>query len=346
LRKTNRKNVRQVIIFAVFLFAAIAIFVFLYFKNKPVEYYSRTEYLLGTYVTIRVASKDNSPTYLADAAFRDIKRIDEKYSHAEGSIVNLINEAGEEGVEIDEETTFILSKAKEVARITDGAFDPTIYPVTVLWGFDDMNSEKSVPQDSEIEEVLSTVGYENIVFDEDNQNFVRLLNGAEIDLAGIAKGYAVDSALKIIKSLDENATGYIDAGGDIGIIGPKYGKSPWIIGIRNPRGSSEQDVIEYIYLYDGSVATSGDYENYFVENGIRYHHLLDSETGFPSRSGAMSSTVISSSTMLADAFATAAFVLGKKPGITFLPRNGALAFLILEDFSSYKSPGFEAYQSR
>ena len=346
MRKTNRKNVKQITFFAILLFVAIGIFVFLYFKNKPIEYYSRTEYLLGTYVTIKVASKDNSPTYLADAAFREIRRIDDKYSHTDDSIVGKINKAGKEGLEIDEETAFILSSAKKIAEITDGAFDPTIYPLTALWGFDDIESEKTIPSDTEIEDIINKVNYENIIFDENNPSFVRLLNGSEIDLSGIAKGYAVDSALAIIKSLDEKATGYIDAGGDIGIIGPKYGERPWIIGIRNPRGDSELDVVEYIYLYDGSVATSGDYENYFIENGIRYHHLFDSETGFPSRSGVISSTVVSSSTMMADAFATAAFVLGKKPGITFLPRNGALAFLVLEDFSWYKSPGFEVYQAQ
>src|SRR5690606_28361688 len=103
-----------------------------------------------------------------------------------------------------------------------------------------------------------------------------------------------------------------------------------------PRGNSVQDVVEYIYLYDGAVATSGDYERFFVVDGIRYHHILDPKTGSPSRSGAISATVINKSAMLADAYATAAFVMGKDPGITFLPRYGTLVFLVMEDRSTFK----------
>ena len=339
-------NLKQLFLYTVLTVIAVVIVVFLYLKNKPEEYYERTEYLLGTYVTVRVSSNNVSPVLLADAAFREITRIDEKYGHVDEGIVSRLNSSSEQGEEIDEETAFLLRTAIDVSKNTGGAFDPTIYPVTRLWGFDDIANKKHVPTDEELETVLKNVGYKNVVFDDTDSRRVRLTNGVTLDLSGIAKGYSVDIAIGKTKSMDETATGFIDAGGDIGIIGPKYGKRPWTIGIRNPRSDVADDVIDYVYLYDGAIATSGDYERYFFENGVRYFHIFDPKTGSPARSGVASATIISGSAMLADAYATAAFVLGKAPGITFLPRYGVLALLIMENMSVYKSPGFEVYQNK
>lgn len=346
LRKRDSRDslIGRAILYSILMVAAIATLIFVYLKNRPEEYYTRTEYLLGTYVTIKVASEKISPVILADAAFREITRIDKKFGSDRG-IVKSMAEAGENGMEVDEETAFLLSAVINIAEKTGGAFDPTIYPITKLWGFDSSSSKKRVPSEKEIEKTLERVGYKNIVVDVSSSK-VWILNGAELDLSGIAKGYAVDLAIARIKSMDETATGFIDAGGDIGIIGPKYGKRPWVIGIRNPRSDRADDVIEYVYMYDGAIATSGDYERYFIEDGIRYHHIFNPTTGRPARSGVISATVISKSALEADAFATAAFVIGTSPGITFFPRYGALVMLVMEDLSTYKSPGFEVYQKK
>jgi len=334
----------RIFIYGIFFVAAAATLLLLFFRNRPLEYYDRTEYYLGTYVTVRVASSKVSPTILAEAAMKEIERIDEKFGSRSRGIVAEINANGEASG-LDRETVFLIKSALDIARNTNGAFDPTLYSLTKLWGFDDVASEKQIPLDVEITAALENSGYSKIVLNE-TESHVRLMEGVMLDLGGIAKGYAVDMAIARIKALDPEATGFIDAGGDIGVIGPKYGNRPWIIGVRNPRGESVQDIVEYIYLYDGAIATSGDYERFFVVDGIRYHHILDSKTGLPSRSGVISSTVISKSTMLADAYATAAFVIGKEPGITFMPRYGALVLLIMEDMSRYRSPGFEVYQQK
>lgn len=347
MRQRNADSyLKQIIFYTVLAVAAVVIITLLYLKNKPDEYYERTEYLLGTYVTVKVSSKNVSPVLLADAAFREITRIDESYGHMDSGKVSAINNSDASGTVIDEETAFLLRTALDVAENTKGAFDPTIYPLTVLWGFDDVANLKRIPSDLEIDETLKKIGYSNIVFDEKDDFRVYLREGALVDLSGIAKGYSVDVAIGKIKSMDESATGFIDAGGDIGVIGPKFGKRPWTIGIRHPRSDRADEVIDYVYLYDGAIATSGDYERYFIEDGIRYFHIFDHETGRPVRSGVTSSTIISNSAMLADAYATAAFVLGKGPGITFLPRYGALALLVMEDMTTYKSPGFEVYQKK
>ncbi len=334
----------RIFFYGILLIAAAAILTYLFLREKPVEYYDRTGYYLGTYVTVRVGSKTISPVVLADAAMKEIARIDEKFGSRGSGTIARLNATGQAD-DLDQETVFLIKSALEVAENTGGAFDPTLFTLTTLWGFDDADSEKRVPLDSEIASALAKTGYRRVELDE-NEMAVRLPEGLTLDLGGIAKGYAVDLAIARIKSLDPQATGFIDAGGDIGVIGPKYGDRPWIVGIRDPRGKSVQDVIEYIYLYDGAVATSGDYERFFIVDGIRYHHILDPKTGSPSRSGAISATVINKSAMLADAYATAAFVMGKDPGITFLPRYGTLVFLVMEDRSTFKSPGFEVYQQK
>ncbi|OAA29720.1 thiamine biosynthesis protein ApbE [Kosmotoga arenicorallina S304] len=346
MRQRNSRNPlsSSTFLYTILALLAISILTWLFITNDKKEYYTKTDYLLGTYVTVRVNSDKTSPVLLANAAFKEIKRIDEKYGSTRG-IVETLNSSRGNWVEIDQETAFLLKSALEVSKNTGGAFDPTLYPIIKLWGFDDIESEKHVPSRNDIEEALAKVGYKNIEISPEGDR-VRLLNGAQIDLSGIAKGYAVDMAILKIKSIDEKATGFIDAGGDIGIIGPKFGSRPWVIGIRHPRSENGDKVIDYVYMYDGSIATSGDYERFFEVDDVRYHHIFDPSTGFPANNGVISSTVIHKSAMLADAYATAAFVLGDSPGVTFFPRYGALAFLVRDDLSIFKNKGFEVYLSK
>ncbi len=342
MRKRDTSNlVNKVIIYGLLLIAAIGILLYIYFNNEKPVYYKRTEYLLGTYVTINIASEEFSSVELASKAFQEIARIDSKFSKNSENMKN-INESNENWVSVDEETFSLIKACIEIAENTDGAFDPTVYSLVESWGFTSANSTPSVPSDNAINEVLERINYKNILIDKDNKK-IKLLNDSMIDLSGIAKGYAVDRAIKVIKELDPETTGYIDAGGDIGIIGPKYGERPWVIGIRHPRSDRADEAVEYLKMYEGAIATSGDYERYFIENGIRYHHLINPDTGRPARNGTISATVINKSAMLADAYSTAAFIMGKAPGVTFLPRYGSLVLLVQENLSMYKSPGIEGY---
>jgi thiamine biosynthesis lipoprotein len=342
VRKRDSNNlVKKVTVYSVLLITAISVLLYIYFSNEKPLYYKRTEYFLGTYVTVNVASEKISSVELASSAFQEIARIDSKF-RKNSENMRSINASGGNWVFGDEETLHIIEACLEVSENTDGAFDPTVYRLVELWGFASTDSTPSIPSNNNIDEVMNTVNYKNIIMDKDNDR-IKLLNNAMIDLSGIAKGYAVDRAIEKIKSMDPDATGYIDAGGDIGIIGPKYGERPWVIGIRHPRSDRADNAIEYLKMYEGAVATSGDYERYFIENGIRYHHLIDPKTGRPARNNTISATVINKSAMLADAYATAAFIMGKSPGITFLPRYGSLVLLVQEDLSIYKSPGIEGY---
>lgn len=339
-------SIRLVTLSGLLILSAVLIAT-LFIRNHPAEYYDRTEFLMGTYVTVVISSENVSPVKLAAAAFQELRRVEDKYAKDYGTEVMKLNSAEVgELVPVDDETAHIIETALAVARISDGGFDFTLGRVMNLWGFNKADTEKGVPDDDQLKEALRSTGYEYVRLVDDGGWFVKKLRELTIDLSAIAKGYAVDSAISVIRALDGDATGYVDAGGDIGIIGPKYGKLPWTIGVRHPRSERADEVFDVVYLYDGAIATSGDYENYFIEDGMRYHHIIDPSTGYPAVSGAISVTIVSSSVMLADAFATAAVVLGKSPGITFFPRNGALVMMILEDLSIFKSEGFEVYQAR
>jgi thiamine biosynthesis lipoprotein len=176
-----------------------------------------------------------------------------------------------------------------------------------LWGFTD--KKYSLPKKEEIEKILPLVGSEKIIL-QDRDNVIQFsIPDMKIDLGAIAKGYAVDCAVKKLKETGiKNCL--INAGGQIYCLGDKFGR-PWKIGIKDPLGSG---VLNSLELKDKAVATSGDYEQYFIKNNKRYCHILDPKTGYPADSGIISVTVVAADGLTADALSTAIFVLGKEKG--------------------------------
>jgi thiamine biosynthesis lipoprotein len=210
----------------------------------------------------------------------------------------------------------LLKAALEIAAASDGAFDPTIYPLIELWGF--YAHEGKVPDSFRIEEVRGQVDYHKVELKGDS---VWLAPLTRIDLAGIAKGYAVDQAVSVLKASGVSS-GLVDGGGDIRVFGPRRFK----IGVKHPRGEGTIRIIE---LQDRAVATSGDYENYFISGGNRYHHIIDPKTGYPAR-GCISVTVVAPEAVLADGLATAAFVLGPDKGRRLVESLGCECFIVTE----------------
>ncbi|MEA1996675.1 MAG: FAD:protein FMN transferase, partial [Gemmatimonadota bacterium] len=152
------------------------------------------------------------------------------------------------------------------------------------------------------------------------------MSAGSLDMGGVAKGYAVDRAIAVLKARGvKNAL--VNLGGEIGVLGAGSNGRSWRIGVQHPRNTSMH--IGVIELTDGNfVATSGDYERYFFENGRRYHHILDPDTGYPAARGAVSVTVITTSCLEADALATAAFVMGAESGSDFLESSGAMGLIL------------------
>lgn len=326
------------------LFVSLLIFFSLIFllKKKP-EYLSKVDIALGTTLKVVVAS-DNNPRLIIDAVLREFHRIDKKFSvNGQNSVIRLIN-ASKQPVEVDEETAFVIERALALALATDGAFDPALGNLISLWGFDRINQKDfkpKVPSDSDIEVALSRCGYENVSIEKD---IVTMSNGVKLDLGAIVKGYAIDRAVAIVREMDPRATGYIDAGRDIGIVGAKFGGEYWSIAVQDPRGDSG-DYLDVIYLKKGAIVTSGDYERFFILDGVRYHHILNPKTGYPVRK-TISTTVISPDAMDADALSTAAFVLGSEFSSVLLPVLGGQGLFVDDALKTTQTQGWSFFKEK
>lgn len=296
---------------------------------------------LGTLVQIRLWGESDSLLEAAAAdAFAEIERVEGLTSvfQPESGVWRLNNR----GEVVSAELAGLIRKALEVSAKSAGAFDPTVFPLLELWGFyDSTGCERKVPSQGEIEEALALVDYDMVTIKGDTVRFdpermKGVLRGWGVDLGGIAKGYAVDRAVKVLREQGVEK-GIVDAGGDILCFGHK--SKGWSIGIRDPRSANPNDLRGIIKIDSGAVATSGDYENYFEADGIRYHHLLDPATGMPARE-AISATVLAPTATQADAWATALFVLGEE-GIALLEElEGLEGLIVLADETVLTTKGF------
>jgi len=231
---------------------------------------------------------------------------------------------------VSDELLKVIEESVKVARESGGAFDPSIFPLTKLWGFDHGGR---LPSKEDIKKAKSLVNYRLIKIKPDGT--VAIPNGMGLDLGGIAKGAIVDELADYL-----NTKGYsqflIDAGGDILMQGLKI-NAKWKIGIKHPRKDNSYITVVSLGRRNTvdkrgrlSIVSSGDYEQYFIKGGVRYNHIINPETGYPAN-GAVSVTVISSSCTEADAYSTAAFVLGYKRGLAFLKNLPAAAGLIIRE---------------
>ena len=247
-------------------------------------------------------------------------KVDQEISwRNEGSLVYLFN-AGQQVSVGEHEKVF--QTALEVARKSQGAFDPTVLSVSELWGIG--TETQRHPKHEEIQEALKKVDYTALSLEDE------VLYSEEPDilfeLGAVGKGYALDL---VYESIDrENVTGGIlNAGSSITAFGTKPDGDVFRVGLRDPRGTQE-DLIGIFELTDVSISTSGDYEKYFEEDGKRYHHILDARTGYPADSGLMQVTVIDKNSTLCDALSTAGFILGLRDGMKLMEDYGVMAIFV------------------
>jgi thiamine biosynthesis lipoprotein len=268
-------------------------------KNAPM--YRETQVLMGTYVEVISPSSD-APSI----AFTEIRRIENLMSkYKPDSEISRLNQLGK--LRLSPDTYYILKKAGEFWKISDGAFDATVGPLLDIWGF--TRKHYRMPSAEKIKNALSLVGFDKIIFDDANNSVKFKTKGMKIDLGGIAKGYAVDCAVKKLKEKGVSSC-LINAGGQVYALGDNFGR-PWNVAIRNPRANS---VVDYLKLKDRAVSTSGDYEQYFIKAKHRYSHIFNPKTGYPADSGVISVTVVAPDGLTADALSTSIFILGKTRG--------------------------------
>lgn len=270
-------------------------------SNQNRLLYNDNRIMLGTFVEVT----SNSPR-AAQIVFNEIQRIENLFSKYKAeSEISRLNQAGK--LKVSPDTCYILKKAKEFSLASNGAFDITVGPLIDAWGFS--NKQYTVPTRQVIQDTLKKVGSDKIILNSGDCMVKFGLSGMKIDLGAIAKGYAVDCAVKKLKE-NKITSCLINAGGQIYALGDKSGK-PWRVAIKNPRQSG---VSGYLEIKDKAVATSGDYEQYFFKDKKRYSHILNPKTGHPAESGIISVTVLAKDGLTADALSTAIFVLGREKG--------------------------------
>lgn len=294
----------------------------------------RTRMLMGTVVEIRILDDDPDRFQSAvDRAFAEMARLEEMLSpHYPESEISRLSMPQEFDTP-SRETLAVLRIGQEVAAASKGAFDLGLGNLTRLWGFVEGGSR--VPASGEIATALRGVGVGDVTIRQGR--VVKSRADLALDVGGVAKGYAIDRAVALLKQAGvESAT--VNAGGDLRLIGDRRGR-PWRIGIQHPRRSG--DILLRLDLTDRAVVTSGDYERFFAVDGKRYHHILDARTGYPA-TGCQSVTVIAADAGLADALATAAFVLGPEAGLEMLSQFPDVdGLLVAADGEVVTTPGLK-----
>lgn len=269
---------------------------------------------MGTNIDVEIWHDDVDKGNAAIAAVMDeMRRIDTLMSHykPQSELSQINARAAREPVVVAPELFELIRTSIEFSKITAGAFDITYASVGYLYDY-----RKHVkPTESQIEAALPAVNFHNLLLDPKNHSVRFEHEGMRIDLGGIAKGYAVDRGIGILKSRGVQHA-VVTAGGDSRIIGDRFGR-PWIVGIRHPDDKTK--VITRIPLVDTAMSTSGDYERYFDENGVRYHHIIDPKTGH-SASKVRSATILGPTATQTDGLSKTAFVLGPEKALEIIER--------------------------
>lgn len=280
---------------------------------------------MDTLVT-QMAYGDVAPAALASAETEMLRlvRLLNFYSD-DSDISQLSRAAGSGDVTLGAETFDLLTRAKALAGATGGAFDPTVGPLVRLWRT--ARSDGSLPAPAELARAARLVDYRDIWLDAARRSAALRHPGQAVDLGGIAKGYVADRMADVYRAAGVTS-GLINAGGDVATIGDRPDGGPWRIGLQHPRKARGR-WFAIVPANGQAVVTSGDYERFHEVHGVRYHHLIDAQTGYPAASGLISVTAMAARAADADALATAVFVLGADAGIELIRQIGSLEAILV-----------------
>jgi len=298
------------------------------------EWHAREAAIMGTRVAVELWHEDPAAAAAAiDAVIAEMHRIDALMSHykPESQLSRINREAAAAPVPVDPELAGLIARALEFSELSGGAFDITYASVGYLYDY----REHRHPTDAEIEAALPAVNWRHVVVDREASTVRFLKPGVRIDLGGIAKGYAVDRCIGLLRARGiRNAS--VSAGGDSRLLGDRRGR-PWVVGIRHPDDRAR--VIARIPLEDAAISTSGDYERYFDEDGVRYHHIINPRTG-RSATGVRSVTVIGPDATLTEGLTKSVFILGPERGLALVEAQpDADAVVVTSDGKVFYSKG-------
>lgn len=298
--------------------------------------YSDEQFLLGTYVRIRVY--DEGKESALKPAFDRVKELGDKITiNQKGSEIDEVNEqAGIKPVKVSDDVYTLVKRAYEYSQDSQGGFDMAIGAITQLWriGFDDARK----PSQEEIDQALKLVDYHKIELNDKEKTVYLKEKGMIIDLGAIAKGYITDEVVKVLKKQGVT-TAIVDLGGNVYVLGhsPRGENQDWTVGIQDPnmaRGS----VLGSIKERNKTLVTSGIYERYLEVDGKKYHHLFDPKTGYPFDNDIASVTIITDKSIDGDGLSTAVFSMGVKKGLEYVEselNKGTEAIFVTKDDKVY-----------
>ncbi|SHJ01008.1 thiamine biosynthesis lipoprotein [Dethiosulfatibacter aminovorans DSM 17477] len=275
---------------------------------------SKSEFMLDTVITLTLYGTDDDSAI--DEIFNTISELEDKLSiHEEGSELALIRDnAGIKPVAVSNDTLAIFEKSVEYSNLSGGLFDITAAPLISLWAIG--TEEQRVPSHEEIKAALELIGYEKIVINHDESTVYIEGKGMYANLGAIAKGYIADKAAEKAKELGVDSA-ILNLGGNVLLIGSKPDGSNFKVGIQDP----DEPTGGYMGIVEGrnlSIVTSGDYERYFIEDGVKYHHILNPYTGYPVDSNIKSVSIITENSFDGDALSTSVLLMGLEKGLEFI----------------------------
>lgn len=304
--------------------------------EAQVEKYSNTDFAMDTVISETLYTTGEDINASVGEKLREIETGLLSWTTGDSQIAE-INNANGETVEVSEELAGYLTPILQLAADSDGAFDPTLGEVIRLWNIE--GDDPHVPEQSELDKLLKNVDYKNIVLDGDK---VTLKNGSTLDLGAVGKGIGCDVTAACLKE-QKDVTGMILnlGGSSVMAYGEKPDQSPWKVAVTDPR-DTEGEYVGAVTIKGGEfLSTSGDYEKYFMEDGKRYHHILNPEDGYPVWNGVTSVTVVCDNGLLADGLSTACFVLGIEDAQPLLEKYHTDAAFMDEDHNVYLTSGMK-----
>lgn len=309
-------------------FLGIVLSLFLCTSSFGQHVYHRTLKLMGSRFDITVVAEDSvaGNAYIQDA-INEISRIEKLISEWDSTTQTsaIIKEAGIAPVKVDKELFDLIHRSIVYSKLSDGAFDITFAGLDGIWKFD--GSVKTLPDSALIQEKLSLIGYDKIILNPSDTTVFLSVKGMRIGFGAIGKGYAADKAKALLQQKGVSA-GIINASGDLNTWGKQPNGDSWTVAITNP--FDKEKAFGILPLDNWAVATSGNYEKYLEFNGIRYAHIIDPRTGYPTK-GIVSVTVFAQSAEMCDALATTVFVLGAEVGIDRINQLIGVSCIVVTD---------------
>ena len=288
-------------------------------------WYQDSAAIMGTNIQVEVWAQTPEKGAAATAAvMNEMRRINQLMSpYIESSELSQLNRyAAQREVVVSRELFDLIELSQQMGERSSGAFDITFASVGYLYNY----REKSKPEDAQVEGLLDAIDYRLIKLNHKTSGIRFIHPDVKIDLGGIAKGHAVDNSINILIELGVEH-GLVTAGGDTRLLGDRRGR-PWMVGIRDPRDQGRQAVV--LPLENTALSTSGDYERYFEQDGVRFHHILSPKSG-KSAYEVQSVSIIGPSSTLNDALSTAVFVLGVQKGIDLINRTPEYDVIIMDN---------------